>query len=334
VGQYGQFVGDLRQKSKHSADMSSNKACSYRDLIKANDLITKNFFAENSVAIVTETKGGDFSFKSTVSRDGDKALGVVEPKYEWKDKNLLFEGKVSSANALSIKGTSKDFFTSGLNVSLGADRFVEVKKKEDKQKDVIQGVGSVQFNNEHAHVLVEAKLPVRCEAPANISVAGHIKPIDHIDVGVKLDWTEGKGVKVEGKLAGGTDSVEGAGSYLYPTGLWSLNFWNSFSSSFQWAASLTVPPADAQDKPEPVFSVAGNYKVDDNTSVKTKLSAIIDRKDSKEGHVYRSGLSLQQKVGANTTITVGADVNLNNALFVGKHAVGDPSSCGFQISFK
>jgi len=71
--------------------------------------------------------------------------------------------------------------------------------------------------------------------------------------------------------------------------------------------------------------------------VKAKVSTKVDR-TSNNDHAFRGGLSIQQKVNANTTVTVGADVNLNNALGIGSGKlltnVGAASSCGFQISFK
>jgi hypothetical protein len=321
--------------------MSSAKASPYRDLVKANDLVTKNFLSLNSFGVVTETKAGDVSFKSTISGDDKKPFAaVVEPKYEWKEQNLAFDGKLSSANAFTAKGTYKNLFTDGFNVSVQGDRTVVLDKKEDSDpvlKVTNSVTGGAQFNNELVHFTLDVKLPVQSEGKTTLSSALHGKPVDNVDVGVKVDWEAGGSPKVEGKLIGGTDKLEGAVSFFYPTKTWGFNFWHSCCSNFQWAATVSLPPSTASKDPEPVINVAGNYKFDDSTTLKAKVSAKVDRTNAKD-HVYRAGLSLQQKVASNTTVTVGADVNLNNALSLGSgkrgSTVGDASSCGLQIAFK
>jgi len=138
---------------------------------------------------------------------------------------------------------------------------------------------------------------------------------------------------VEGKAVGGNDNLEGALSWQYPTNTLGINFWHSFSSKFQYAATVSLPTKE----PQPVINVAGNFKFDDHTTMKAKLSATVDRKATKD-HAYRAGVSLQQKVNPNTTVTIGADVNLNHGLNIGSGkkgtAVGDATSYGFQIAFK
>lgn len=69
---------------------------------------------------------------------------------------------------------------------------------------------------------------------------------------------------------------------------------------------------------------------DDNTTVKSKIAATLDRSD-KAANVFRAGVSLQQKVNDNVTVSVGTDVNLNTW---GLGKGGDASSFGVQVAFK
>jgi len=311
-----------------------SKASPYRDLVKANDLITKNFLKDNSFAVVTETKAGDVSFKSTVSADNKKPVAaVIEPKYEWKENNLAFEAKISTALTASGKATFKNVGIEGLNLSVQGEK--EVKKEKDEAlKLALSGTGGLQFNNELAHLVVDVKFTNESKLSASGSL--HAKPVDNVDVGVKVDWEDGT-TKFEGKLIGGNDDMEGAIAFAYPSKVLGVNFWHSCCAKFQWALGVSAPPSDAKKDPEIVVNVAGNYKLDDSTTLKAKVTASVDRSSSKD-HAFRCALSLQQKVNANTTVTVGSDVNVNNAWSIGSGKkgtnVGAASSCGFQIAFK
>jgi len=324
--------------------MSFAKASPYRDLVKANDLVTKNFLASNSFSVTTETKAGDVSFKSTISGDAKKPVAaVVEPKYEWKEQNLAFEGKLSSANVFNVKGTWKNP-VDGLNLSLSGDRSVTVvtpKQGEEATGSTLKVTNSVTggavFNNHLVHWGVDVKVPVQSEGKISATTSLHGKPIDNADVGVKIDWEAGGSPKVEGKALGGNDKMEGAVSWAYPSNTLGLNWWHSLCSNFQYAAQATWAVPNTKDSKEvPTINVAGNYKIDDNTTVKEKVTTAVDRKD--KNHAFRAGLGVQQKVNVNTTVTIGADVNLNHALNVGSgpkgSAVGDASTYGFQIAFK
>jgi len=253
---------------------------------------------------------------------------------------LAFEGKLSSANVFSAKGTSKNLGTDGLNVHLQVERFVARVEKKDEEpslKVTNTGTAGLQFNNDKVHFLAELKVPIQSEGKLGATGSLHAKPVDNVDVGVKADWEAGGAPKFEGKLIGGNDNLEGAVSFAFPSKVWGLNFWHSPCTHFQWAATVALPPSDAKKDPEPVINVTGNYKFDDATTLKARVTTIVDRSASKD-NAFRTALSLQQKVNASTTVTVGADVNLNNALNIGSGKkgsnVGAASSAGFQIAFK
>jgi len=308
-----------------------SKASPYRDLIKANDVVTKSFLNSNTVSVVTETKAGDVNFKSTVSGDKSKFSAVIEPKYEWREQNLVFEGKASTANAFSAKGTYKNLIPD-LNLSLQGERSVttETTKEGTSLKESNVFTGGVAYNNSSVHFSTDVKFPLK--GNLSLSSALHAKPVDNLDVGVKVDHELGGNTSVEAKVVGGTDSVEGAVTLTYPSKVWGIHLWHSWCSGFQWAFQVTVPPSDNKKNPNPQVNVAGNYKLDDFTTLKARLSTTLERSDA--DNAYRAALSLQQKVNSNTTVTVGADVNLNQALGLGKKVPGDASSAGLQISFK
>jgi len=218
------------------------KATSYRDLIKANDLITKNFLNNNSFAVITETKAGDVSFKSTVSGDKTKGLSaVVEPKYELREHNLAFEGKASTANAFTVKGTYKNLVPD-LNLSLTGERsLVQEKTKEGTHlKELNSITGGAVFNNNAVNFSADVKYPLG--GKLNVNTAVHAKLHDNVDVGVKVDYELNGKLGAEAKVVGGNPNVEGAFTLLYPSFIWGLSVWHSPNSNLQWAAQLSVPP--------------------------------------------------------------------------------------------
>jgi predicted thioesterase len=310
------------------------KATPYIDLIKANDLVSKNFLNQNSFSITTETKAGDVVFKSSVSGDEKKPLAaVLEDRYEWKEKNLTFDGKLSTANAFSLKGTYKNLFVDGLNVSLRGDRSIERKEDAEQPLNVSNSVtAGVLYNDQHVHLTADVKVPVKSSGNLSVSTAVTAKPVDQVNVGVKVDWLASV-TSFEGKLIGANDQLEGAVTFNSDR-VWGFNFWHLYSSKFQWATAVSVPPATAKRNPDPVINVAGAYKFDDSTTVKAKFNVAVDKTEAAE-HAFRAALSLQQKLNPYTTVTVGADVNLNHALNIGSGKKVTPtSSCGFQIAFK
>jgi len=306
-----------------------SKAGSYRDLVKANELATKNFLSNNSFSVITETKATDVSFKSTVSGDKTKGLSaVIEPKCECRERNVALEAKASTANTFSAKGTYKNV-VDDLNVSLQFEHSVTQEKGHVKETNTF--TPGLLFNNKYAHFSADLKVPLGGKLA--VSAALHAKPVDNFDVGFKVDYEINGAYSAEAKFLGSGSDVEGAFSLNYPSKVWGLHLWHSLNSSFQWGANLTVPPGDDKKNPNPTINFAESYQFDDLTTLKGKLTAVVDRSDAGD-HALRAGLSLQQKVNDNTTVTVGADVNLNHALGVGKKSVGAESSCGFQVNFK
>jgi hypothetical protein len=298
--------------------------------VKSNDLVTKNFFANGSFAVTTETKSGDYTFKSNVSGDSKKPVSAtLEPKYEWKEHNLAFEGKISTANSATAKATFKNVVP-GLSLHLQGDRALTTKDEETKLSQ--SATAGFTYVNEKVHLTGEAKVPVGGKIALTASL--HAKPVDNFSVGLKADYEVSGQPKFEGKVIGGNDQTEGAVSVTFPDKVVGVNLWHSLNSNFQLASTVSWPPAAAEGKkavaPTSV-NVAGNYKFDDHTTLKAKLSAAIDRTEDAK-HVYRYGLSLQQKVNDNVTVSVGTDVNLNHVWGLGSS--GDDSSYGVQVAFK
>jgi hypothetical protein len=311
-----------------------SNAIPYKDVNKSGDLVTKNFYNTNSVSVTTETKAGDVTLKSTVSGDDKKAVaGVLEPKCEWKQHSVVLEGKLSTANVFNVKGTRKNLGTDGLNVSLSADRSVTVVKAEGETSLKVSNSATVglQFANDKANISTDIKVPIQSAEKLSVAASAHVKPVPNAGVGVKVDWVSGGSVTGEGKIVGGTDQVEGGLTVSWPEKVLGLSVWHSPCAHFQWATSVSHPPSG--HKNPTTINVAGNFKVDDYSTVKAKLVAGIDRSDKAE-RSFHAHVSLQQKVNPTTTVSVGADVNLNQAFGVGSGKGGDPSSWGFQVAFK
>jgi len=313
-------------------------ATPYRDLTKANDLVTKNFPSAHSFAITTETKAGGTTVKSSVkSTEKEGVVGQIEPKYDWKEHNLVFEGTLSTANVFSAKATAKNLGTPGLNFYLKGDRKVASTLAEDKSsvtKVETAATGGVQFNNELAFFVAECKVPLPYQQEVALTSSVHVAPIEQAALGLKLDYThaEKSVFAYEGKLIGRHENLEGALTYSSKR-VAGLHFWHEVNSDFQWAATVAYP---LSEKEAANVTVAGAYKLDDFTTVKAKVEAQIDRKAESPSHRFRSGVSLQQKLNLNTTLTVGADINLHQARYGVNDVLlhGADSSCGFELAFK
>jgi len=311
-----------------------SKAVAYRDLNKSGDLISKNFLTNNAISITTETKSGDVTVKSTVSGDDKKPIAaLLEPKFEWKERDIVFEAKLSTGNTFNAKGTLKNVGTDGLNISVSGDRVIKPAKKEAESTITItnSATGGFQFSHELVNISADVKVPI-ADANEKLTVAGtvHAKPHPNASVGFKVDYVHGGDLTGEGKLVGGTDQIEGGVSMTYPEKVVGGSLWHSYCPHFQWAASVSHPLGTPKT-PTSVVNVAGNYKFDDFTILKARLTAGFDRSGKVENS-YRGAVSVQQKINPNTTVTVGADVNFNHACSLGKG--GDASSYGVQLAFK
>eukprot|EP01127_Copromyxa_protea_P022717 TRINITY_DN82_c0_g1_i1.p2 TRINITY_DN82_c0_g1~~TRINITY_DN82_c0_g1_i1.p2 ORF type:complete len:312 (+),score=87.47 TRINITY_DN82_c0_g1_i1:26-937(+) len=302
-------------------------ASAYTSLVKGNDLVARNFYSNGSFAINTETKSGDVSFKSVVSGDSVKPVSAaLESKYDWKEHNLVLEGKVTSTNSLTAKATYSKIVP-GLSAFLAGEKSVAVKGQ-----DVVvsrSATAGLTYVHEKVHFTTEAKVPVG----GNVALTGavHVRAVDNVSVGLKTDYTVGGAAKFEGKLVGGNNKTEGAVTFNSEKTV-GFSLWHSVNAKYQAAATVSVPSAVEGAKVAPtVVNVAGNYKFDDATTLKFKLNAAIDRTEAAD-HVYRSAISLQQKVNDNVTVSVGTDVNLNHAWGLG--ASGNASSYGVLVSFK
>jgi len=275
------------------------------------------------------------TLKSTVSGDEKKPVsGLLEPKYEWKEQNVVLEGKLSSANVFNAKGTLKNIGTDGFNVSLAGDRSVTTVKAEGETTLKVSNSATVglQFSNDLANFSTDVKVPIQSNDKLSVATALHVKPVPNAGVGAKVDWAAGGAVSGEGKIVGGTDQVEGGLTVSYPERVVGLSVWHSPCAHFQWATSISHPPS-GHKAPVTTVNVAGNFKLDEYSTVKAKLVAGVDRSDKAE-RSFRAAVSLQQKINPATTVTVGADVNLNTACGVGSGKGGDASSWGIQVAFK
>jgi len=305
-------------------------ATPYKDLVKGTDFVNRGFYANNSFALTTETRSGDYTFKTSVTGDARKPVSAaLEPKYEWREHNLVFEGKLSTLNTLTAKATFKNVVP-GLSTHIQGDRAVVVKG--DTSVVTQAASAGLTYATTQAHFSTEAKVPIGGGA-VSLTSAVHVRPVDNVSVGVKADYDLGGQPRFEGKLIGGNLLTEAALSVSYPEKVIGVSLWHALNARFQFAATVAIPPSAVEGrKPGPaVVNVAGNYTFDPFTSLKAKLIAGIDRSDS-SAHAYRAGLAVTQRVNENITVSVGTDVNLNHAWGLG--ATGETSTYGVQVAFK
>jgi len=290
--------------------------------------------------VTAETKSNGITFKSQLSSDSKNLpKATFTPKYKWEDKNLEFEAKLTSNNTLNVKQTFSEVIP-GLKLSLTGDRDLN---KDDSAKFNDSVTASVEYSHELFHLAADGKLSSQGGEPWGPSFSGSLstQPVENVNVGVKATHDD-KESKLIGTLAGGIPEAQGAFTFSYPDAVYGAHFWHQCSPKFTYAASVSVPPVPEKPKkddkkaPVPSVDLVGNYVIDDSTSLKAKLRTEVDREAGDHG--FRAILALAQKVNSSTTVTVGADLNLNNALGLGfgskKARVGDSSTFGVEVAFK
>jgi len=246
---------------------------------------------------------------------------AFEPKYELKEHNLEFTGKVSTTNDITVGTSVRDLIGSGSKVEINVT-------KSDRD---INGVASASYRSELLALKGKFTYPVTPKKPIKINA----EAVWHHG-GSNSSYGGGLDVNLEGDIArifaegvfthSAKDSqYKGLLRYdVYDsTVLWGVSFWQRVSDRQHLAFDLT----SEDNASKTTFTTGTEYKVDDSTTVKGKWKLIKqnDRVD------YRLGLSLKQKLSTFVTATLGSDLNPRSFLGSGE---GDPNSYGIEIKFQ
>lgn len=298
-------------------------AIPYVNLVKANDLLSKNFLSGGTFTITSEAKTATSSISASSTVIGSSFIQSFTPKYEWKDKNMSVEGRVSTSNLMSAKINFNDFVTQGLSVYLRGEK---AKTKETTTPNIFDfsATAGFLFNNDRFHLNGECKLP--CTEPISILGTMSVQPSDNLAFGLKVEHELKKESipNLEGKLVFGSPLVEGSLFAMYPSNVIGASLLQLIQPNFNWATRASL---DLTGKQRPTWEVAGTFQLNTSSTVKGKATIAID---NVKNHEIRFALGTQQKINPNVTAIISTDINVNQAL-LGWDSIGVASSGGFEL---
>jgi len=307
-------------------------ASHYDDLGKnADDLIAKGYPADGSVKVSTETKTANGVSLITTGRrfvkggqDGVEVL--LEPKFNWAERNVEVTGKISTDSAYEAGVSVKDLGAKGSKLSATG-----LQGKEGASYK-----GGVEFKNESVAAKVNFTYP---DEPSSKPIAADLSAVaayENVNIGGKFNGTTA--FTKNDKEVGSSYFWSAKTGYMQP--LWQLvgwwtnapsknvvggSFWQDVSPAVKLGASFNVDRAN--DKSSPAAAFSSEYKYASDTIVRSKLG-VSQPKDVKE---LRLGLALQQNWTSSSTVTIGAD--LNSLQLLGTNQ-GAPHSFGLEVKLK
>jgi len=265
-------------------------------------------------------------FKKEKSGDREYVEVLVEPKLELKEQNIEINAKLSSAKDYTGGITLKDLLIKGTKLELTSTQ---------NEKDGITTKISTSFKNDILSTQLSlshpfpdkksSKLPLKLNGelvfqyPFNFFWATNVS----VDVGEKPK-TKGEGVvgyyaKDWQVTTRGSREIESEKTY------WGVSFFHKLSTLVKYGIDFDAD-ASATDPRGPIAQVGGEYKLNEDTTLKGKLTV----KQASESD-YRLALSSKQQFSKHFLATYGVDLNIRQ-LF-GTY-VGDSHSFGLEIKFQ
>jgi len=287
---------------------------------------------------VAQSKTSDgVTVKTTLNRvfkkekAGPKEIisAVVEPKFEWKEQNVEFTGKLSTSNDFNLGFSVKDLAIHGSKIEV-------TSSQSDKDGIAAQITGSYKDDRVAAKVGVaypislvgvkKEKKPIKL----NGELVLHHPSRAFIGTNVSVDLDASKSVIGEGVIGYSQDHwrVVARGNYesKTETTLWGVSFFNRVSEFFSMSADFE---ADQAWNRGPICSVGGEYRADGASTLKAKWS--VNGTAPSKLPEMRLGLSAKQKLSPFVTATLGADLNIRSLM---GESIGDAHSFGFELKFQ
>jgi len=284
----------------------------------ARDFISDDFPSDGTVKFTTQSKTPDgVTAKATVRRylkaGREQIDAVIEPKYEWKEKNVELSGKFATANDFTASAIVKDLVkgskieVSGTSNEKTASSKLVLSQKQDPVAAKITVTVPLDLSPTIKKTPTKLVGDVVIEYPKDLHVGGN----------VSLDLNEKMGVKVDGVVGYSQNDwqITGRGSYSPPTREGSViffgaSFFHNVSKTIRWALDIET---DQAFKRGPIGVVAGEYKIDDYTTLKGKATIKIPD-PSKPKPEARVAVVAKQKINPNLSVTLGADINVRNII--------------------
>jgi hypothetical protein len=335
--------------------------CFYRDLNKAPaDTLNQGYVGNKSLKFSSETKSGDFGFKTTASRSFQKntvakppsmqevVVAVVEPSYEWKEHNLKFDAKLSTATDFTGTLSVKPGFLKDSKFALSANQ-----KTPDWKPDAdLRTTLSPSFDYQHEKFAAQVGATVSLnDRPHFANVALNVQPVEKVYLGgaAKFKFCE-KETKItgEGKLAyvasdlsaslavildknrvpdkeGTKDDEKLCGKNTLRVG---FGFWHKYNSQLTLAGTANMDLSRPGGK-GPEIVVGGAWKVDSNLTITDKVKVTLSSvKEPEIRYIWGTTTNLTP----NASATIGMDFNVQKLR--GSEKAADDHSCGVEFKFK
>eukprot|EP01123_Difflugia_compressa_P006769 TRINITY_DN19136_c0_g1_i1.p1 TRINITY_DN19136_c0_g1~~TRINITY_DN19136_c0_g1_i1.p1 ORF type:complete len:311 (-),score=58.06 TRINITY_DN19136_c0_g1_i1:81-1013(-) len=309
--------------AKHAADIGKD----------ARDLIANDFPIDGSIKFTAQSKTPDnVSTKAVINRALKKEKSTirevisasVEPKFEWKDKNVELSTKFTSSNDLSGTLLLKNLsFLPKYELSVTGTQ-------SEREGTSVEFIGS----------LLHSKIGTKGSFLYPVSSVGK-KPIKGSAelTGYYKNWFTGLRVvlntdnltapKVEGLVSFNNNPIEVSGGVTHDlkeeTTSAQLSFYHKYRSDVKYAAEFNVDVASTKTS----ANLAGEYKLDDSTTLKAKW--VLKPTDLSEQPQFRLVGSVKQQISPVLTSTIGVDLNVTT--FFGE-STGDAHSFGLDIKFQ
>jgi len=296
----------------------------------AKDLLNEGYPIDGNVKVTSQFKTHGLVPKFTLNREVKREKTAVretvkaafEPKYEIKEKNVEFTGKLTSGHEFSGGGSCRDLIATGSKVEANVSR---------SDKDGINGVAIASFKNDSAAVKGKLTYPFTPKKPIKLFaelVLHHFSTNSNVGVGTEVCF-EGDTAHVygEGVLSHTCDDSQYKGHLrydVYDNSLnCGLNYIQKFNDKSNWAFDIFSEDWSSKT----TFSAGNEYKCSDSCTVKGKWRVI----KNNERVDYRFGASMKHKLSPFVTATIGADLNPRS--FLGS-LDGDAHSFGLELKLQ
>jgi len=308
----------------------------------SNDLITKGFPADSTLKVIVDTQTPNgVNINATARRflKGTEQVEVaVEPKYNWKEKNVEASCRFSTSDnyegTVTVKEPGKVAGSKFTLTGISGNGTLGVK-------------GALSFKNDNLAVKLNAHYPLSEGNPLKLSGSAAVQypskffwgvdvsyDLPHEKVSDRSDKTTKVGPVLNWNAAGGWSDENGTQLHTYvqnkpafkdqkQQSVLGIGWIQKVTDAVKFAFDFNLEANQIRD---PIATVAGEYRFDSTTTLRSKLSV----KKVKTTD-FRLGLGATQKLSSNLTATLGSDLNMSQLL---GSSTGNPHSFGFELKFQ
>jgi len=309
--------------------------------------LNKGFPAHGTFKISAETKTPNgIALTTTATRSvdekGEKISATLEPKYEWKQQNIEFTGKLAAEGLYEAGLSVKDLGTAGTKVTITGI---------ESDKDGIAAKLGLAYKSENLGVKAGVKYPFHVNSFANLNAEAVFRYPENVFWGVDIRYdVPVRDPDTKSELKKTTHFWNAKASYVaelfqatvhlenvsnrgktaddHPTlSLLHLSLLQHVNLSTKFAAGLSVEQKNLQGAG---IALATEHKVDKDTVLKGKLA--VTWADAPNDREFRVALGAKQQVSEHAAITLGADIN-TRAILGSATGSTKPHSFGFEIKW-